>query len=667
MSKELLRSYGKGAAMLLKMGYIPGTGLGQNGKGIVEPIMPELRKRGEGIKVDENQKPNMMQSLVVDAWSDSEDEIGDEDGNKGGSLGFEKSGIFKSEYDVPELFDLVRELKDVNISVPMELLEWIDSQSAEVLGSSRYIPLRKSLQNIIKSARPDIAKMKYLEFESNRIRAFNEMCARDVNLLEELCALFEKDENVNVDEILKIENIDSASAEIKADIMRLICSRLQQKIEQQLAVCNVGDIFELGALLDVAIEYLRLSSLVDDVTQIKVVSDKLNSENVVVEFSMLDSVILNPIILKIGKFYQDEWQVDKFNLGVGIFEEVRDSNVFSIEVLDHVIVENIIIPKLLEGVELCDVEIADFHWIVEWLKVLPMKYFNRITEHIINEKYCTYLKGYSGEAGLDQKMLHQVGIKYWLDVAQRKDLAHNIEKSLLYYTVKSLRSGFDFDAILKNNIWDLINDENIRKIEEFINRIKEFQLYGYEDVLMNEVMVPYWIGYLQIYEDNEDFDGFLRQMSEFFSSLGIFDHEDNFQCIIKGVRECYEHNNFIHERKIQSRRVLNDFIDVATLLKRREDNWKVVLENCQMKRTQAENVATPGAHSVVGSIKDLVFLKCEEANIAIVPDVQKNGKQMYVIERNGESLQVYFGQKVMYVNYGDAKDVPMSLYELLGV
>lgn len=63
----------------MKMGYVQGTGLGENGQGIVEPIMPSIYKRGEGIKVNGTEKENMMQSRVVDDWGSGSESENDSD------------------------------------------------------------------------------------------------------------------------------------------------------------------------------------------------------------------------------------------------------------------------------------------------------------------------------------------------------------------------------------------------------------------------------------------------------------------------------------------------------------------------------------------------------------------------------------------------------------
>ncbi|GAV26953.1 hypothetical protein PMKS-000414 [Pichia membranifaciens] len=277
-----------------------------------------------------------MQSRVVDDWDSGSDSDNGSDNEPGAEkskvpLGFEKSGLYKSEYNMPELSDLVRRLRELNVEVPYELIEWVESMDPDDVNSPVDLELRKTLWDILKNVQADIPKIKYLNFEINNIEQFNEKCKLDLDILHR-CYTDISMKNINlkfnntvVKDILGIGRIEEASTEAKFAVLKLVASKIMNWWERQVKKCNFQDIAMFGELLDYGSAYIELSDKIGvDKTIMRDNVDEAGDKVVSIKFSIIGSVILKPLFLKLGEFYS-EWRVENVNLGVGVFEELRDS------------------------------------------------------------------------------------------------------------------------------------------------------------------------------------------------------------------------------------------------------------------------------------------------------------------------------------------------------
>ena len=705
--KDLLRSYGKGAAMLLKMGYKPGTGLGNDGSGIVEPILPILRKRGEGIKVDESGKKSggMMQSKVVDDWeyddddSDMEakgdDESDDDEGHKSKPLGFEKSGIYKSEYEIPEIFDLVRDVRAMGITVSTEVLEWIDSQRDNDHKDPKTLQkLKEVIWSVLKSSKGDMPKIKYLEFEIENIQRFIDGLNEDTRILEEVLEVIISEADVDISLLAKIEGIEACSVDIKNDILELLARKISPSWKETVERCEIVDIISFGELLDKAGEYLSLYEIlnVQHMHDYMIQKKKIHNDVQIIDFPNFTSTILRPIIEKVNTFMSTEWDVQNVNVGIGIIEEVKDSGLFPEDIFDVVFIEFVVVGKLLEGIDKEQLEEENVEgnkmlWIIQWLKSIPMKYFDPIILSVL-AKYCKWLQNYPGELD-DPRVLDTIGVNYWKEVSTinrevSSEFSDKIERSLLKYCVRKLRGSINFNTVLTDP-WSLVSEATISSLKVFTNRIVNFELFKYSEVIHNEIMLPYWTGYMQFYDSVhsigdyemrvEEGNSFLRAFVEVFSYAGLFDDEVKFKhSVINGVRICFDHNSHVNGRALLagSRKVLADFPDVPLLEKRRVKDWEIMIDksDCSVDDIDDQEQYSHTKEETgkkFGNIKDIVFARCEELGISIIPIGRKEeDKQMYeVTTSQGTKYEVYFGNKVMFANLGNQRDVPVGIEELI--
>lgn len=649
MSQDVMKMYGKGASLLMKMGYTPGKGLGENGRGIVEPIMPTILKRGEGIKVEEKKK---MMSRIVNEWSDSSDDNDDDDDDIPMAdkdfqpLDFNKSGIFKSEYDIPELFEIVRELGQQGIDIPEHILK-----KAEISKSDDDIELRRKMLNLLTLLKTNQPKLKYLDFEKKQLNEARGQYQKNIDVLDKAIKLIEGKYPIDINNILAIPGLKNIDQGLLNDIIGLIASRIQETWNEKVARCHFEDIVELGELLDEAVMNLKIQELTcTELIEIKHFDSKLGGKETKLVFSTLGAVIMQPLITKLCTFY-NEWDVKSVNLGIGVFEEIKDSAILSDVFLDAIIVKSIILPKMYNSFQDFDHN-EDFKWLVGWLEIFPT-HFDEVVEKIVQTS-CHWLK--HSDFGMQINHLKALPVFYWLDLAQNPRLHELVRRSLFYYCMATFCYYF---KDVSNDAWVLLDANHISALQQFMQYVREFNLYEYEDIIYDKILVPYWIGYLQLYQEGNDFEEFLKQFIEVFSCAGLLNDYNVLTTVHEGVSECCEHLNFVMKKDLV-RKPSKTFMDLNCLNKMKINDWKELLDKPHRKHS------TPKFNSVkkLKSIKDIVFQKCEERGVPIIPARIEDGKQMYVIEKHGIKHEIFFDQKVIFANYNGMKEEPIGLNEL---
>lgn len=641
MSQDVLKRYGKGASLLLKMGYTPGKGLGENGRGIVEPILPTILKRGEGIKVDDNTK---MVSRVVDDWSDSsDDEDMDIESAGGKPVDFNQSGTFKSEYDVPELFEIVRDLLQRNVEVPNEII-----RKAESSKTNEDLSLRTMLFNLLKSIKADQPRIKYLEFEMDQLKLKKHRYEIDLDVMEKFKKVIEVDGDVHVDELLKIPQLREIDLELKDDLLELAMLKIQETWQQEVENCSVEDIVSFGEILDKAVTFLSLQELSStELIKIRYQSSSLKRRPPHLLMNIVGSTILKPLLLKIESFY-NTWDVSSVNLGIVVYEEVKDSDIFSDLLFDVIIMKSIILPKLIGSFS--EVSLFDkIEWIVPWLELYP-DYFDEMVEKIVLH-YLQELK----TSTVSAEQLVELPLLYWLGIAQNDKLTEIAKKELFLYILDTFRRHLDE---LRSDGCEFLGVEEITEMKSFVSLFKKLSLYEYEDVLYYEIMLPLRIKYLELYEKDTDYELFLSYMIQTLAYVELLSDDEHFISIQQSVRECCEHFNLATKKELSSKKVptANDIKAIENPYAKLKDIDKLI-----KKKSNSTNKVT----LVKPSIKDIVFEKCEANGIPVIPGRIKDGKQMYYIENKGNKYEIYFDQKVMFANYNHLKDEPIGLEELL--
>lgn len=645
MSDDVLKMYGKGASLLMKMGYQVGKGLGENGRGIVEPIMPTIFKRGEGIKVAET---NKMTSRIVDDWSDSsDDEDIDMEKKDMIPLSFNRGETFTSEHEIPELFEIIRDYRNCGTQIPIELVK-----KAESSKDGNDMKLRTKLWNALKLIKLNQPKLKYLEFEKNQLKSTLDIYKSNADLLEKVTQLLSESELLNIDNLLSLGDFTTVDKEILDEITKVCSAKVAESWNQRVEDCNIYDMVELGELLDDAGKTLQLNSLSkSNSVDMTILKNNYGGKDVKFVFSDLGSVIFQPLLTKLKSFY-DDWNVENVNVGLGVFEEIQESGLLSSTLCDQLLVKPIIVSKIcqnLKGTTITD----NLRWIIKWLEVLPA-YFEHFLKCIIDQ-YCLELT--DSACTLTMEDLETSDMLYWLDIAQDDALKSQLDQAVLYYLMNRFTQSF---SSVVSNTWVLLYNENINAMKSLIKGIEYFKLKEYDAIIYNELMLPFQIGYMQTYENDDDYEEFLKQLIEVLCCVGILNEYSAYYCVQEGVRQCCEHAN---SRKDESSSAIlrEDFPDSKTLLETKVVDWRKIL-NKSPSNTKPESRANVKVK--FSSIKDVVFHKCEKYGIPIIPGGTRDGKQYYIIENKGTKYNVYFQQKIMFADYNGFSDEPIGIDQI---
>ncbi|KAH3673483.1 hypothetical protein WICPIJ_009742 [Wickerhamomyces pijperi] len=131
--------YGIGAALLKKMGYIEGKGLGKNNQGIIEPIKHDARQAGRGLDVSRKNKEKKGTDRLT-TEDISEEESSDEEEEEG----IIRFNVGKQEDLTPSLYQFIVDLESLGIQVPSEI-KLLSNESTASVTSSRlnFIELNK--------------------------------------------------------------------------------------------------------------------------------------------------------------------------------------------------------------------------------------------------------------------------------------------------------------------------------------------------------------------------------------------------------------------------------------------------------------------------------------------------------------------------------------------
>lgn len=589
---NLIGKYGKGASLMLRMGYVPGRGLGLRNQGIVEPIMPVVREKGQGIKV------NKMKSRVVDDWSDSEEDQMQE--RK--PLGFSKTGE-----DVPDFWTLIHELQAMKIAFPKEVLE-TKNESQEV---------RRHLWTLLKEGQSRKFMSDYLSVEITNLDKSVTNLEYEYAILQQAVGVSETSE---IDQVLEwASTVDPLllSEDARQDILDLCVSMLAEPWTKAVEKCDFNSLEAFTQLIEVAERY---KSLLCELSSSSAVSTQdLGMGGIAsIYLSAVEATLFSPLFNKLRRFY-NSWDPTNSNMGIGVFEELAvDRSLFPHTLIQRVVVEDLIVPKLnlyLKGNEKPDV-------LVEWFSVIQdLRTTTRLLDSIF-EWYIKHLRDGSQEYSvLDQ----------WLDLFPRKkpEFIRRIFVELMVNAVKDYRKGDPFDSANAKTLFakcqKLMETPTFR---DYPNR---------QAVCMGIVENEFTIGMVQelkhvpVQDQKEFWDYWTQVLSEHaLLQMGVLEDIEYGKRVIEGYK-------VVEYTKLQQANIRGVLNGICARDKPVEEEKKI-------------------------SIKDKTIAECEQRGVSIVPDRTLSfGVQTFKI---GTNVWVYFKDGVVWASTNGATFKSMDLAEI---
>lgn len=212
--------YGMGAALLKKMGYIEGKGLGKNNQGIVEPIKHDARQAGRGLHVSKKNKDRKRgeRNTEDDISEQQEEEESSED--EEGIIRFDSR---KKADATPSLYEIIKEMEILGVKIPDGIKELCNDSSSSVRlielnkeGTNDkihqikvdLIQIQNQLTEIVSSIKQSQLKINDLESLKSHVQSNINIGSQISSLLEELQEAINSTDKLSQDErIARIKEI----------------------------------------------------------------------------------------------------------------------------------------------------------------------------------------------------------------------------------------------------------------------------------------------------------------------------------------------------------------------------------------------------------------------------------------------------------------------------
>lgn len=600
---NLIQKYGKGAALLLRMGYVPGRGLGSRNQGILEPIIPVLREKGQGIKV------NKMESRTIDDWSESEDdEIYERT-----PLGFSKGGD-----DLPDLWSLIHELQSMKIEFPKEVLGM----------EGEPVSVRVQLWQILKDNQSKRFRVDYLKVEVTNLEKSLIEIDRQHNILTDVIDL---SNNSSVDRLLDyIFQLDPSniSDDIKEDVLDLVISKLVDPWTHSVEECDFTNLesftqlIELGEKFNVCIKNLSNSLPIFH-------PDRSIINTPRVHLKLLESMLLIPLYHELINFY-DEWDPTDTNIGIGVFEElVIDRELFSAVIVQKVIIDNLIVPRLLDYLNKDGNPLA----LIEWFTVITDMESNL---KLIDSVFDCYIEKYSnGFRDYDE-------LNKWLEIFPEKTFifSKRIFIKLIVKMVEHYRLGDPFDL---DNVTEFLRDcVGMLKSHAFESFSKRETTIC--SVVENELVVKLVTELKKVQHDEQV--EFWEYWTSIINQYGLLNDG-----ILKDIKYGWQFIN--NTRGI----VINDGKPMKF-----EKTFNIDIIDVINKSGRQINNSSNRSDDLNISMKDIVMIECDRRGVSISPDRIINlGIQTFKV---GDSLIIYFKDNVIWGSRRGSEYLPMGLEDI---
>lgn len=196
--------YGIGAKLLAQMGYVPGKGLGQDGKGIIAPIEQKLRPQGLGVggvseKTDQAKKEAHRKdtSNLQESKADKSNDVVERE---------------RRQRKVKSVYKTIHELQQDNVTIPDTLKSMINMSSTEIDFSEiqgRTVGDKEDAEMTFDQAYSEIdhfakewnslkSRHDYMDFESKRLRRDIDKLLSEKSAIDDLLDQFEPEKLMEI-------------------------------------------------------------------------------------------------------------------------------------------------------------------------------------------------------------------------------------------------------------------------------------------------------------------------------------------------------------------------------------------------------------------------------------------------------------------------------------
>lgn len=609
------RKYGIGAALLKKMGYIEGKGLGLHNQGITEPIEQKYRKPGTGLGESIDKKKTQPGGALGD--EEDQDVSSDEEYYK---------GVAKKS-----LFQITKELIEFGIDVPEKLKELSNNETLQSLSNDE---LKVELNDLVDELNDKVLSISLIDQDEKMIERQVEEVDLQIAQYAEL-----KTKLVELDNVLR--NNDDVSVDIVLPIIQSFTETNYSQIPEfsyqkeiiRFITPNVKSIIH---------EWKTQEFLNEDVFNKLAIYYQITPDELIPdELNHWDSLMYSELYPKFVDSFRN-WdctaQGDELLKMINKWTEIIDSAII------EKFINTDIIPKIVAKIEdwrLYD-EVTPFDWIGEYIAILRPQ-FNKIKVLFLG-KYETFFDEF------EINNFNFDGLK------------------LIEYLI--LLDGDD------DEIMELINRKIIPKL---CKRILEFKFYESEDVQIITKIFNWngiidfnqFVVLLQGFLNQFKYQTFkeLRNKSKLSRKLKkwineIFKYVVEFQMIEVELREVLD--------------MINNFIDTEQLFSVHDDNLLKYEEFLKTVRNinNKTNTTKPTSSGVSSnnlqvSFKEYLESYCNKNDLFLfsMKNNLLNGNSLFKISSNFQGkngINCYISEDVLYVEInGEFK--PVSINSLSGL
>lgn len=625
------KKYGIGAALLKKMGYVEGQGLGKHGQGITEPIQQDTRKVGVGLGGGTD-KPSKKPKGMMEDLSEDEDSSDEE--------------FYK---DVPKksLYQIITEIESKGVEVPDELKRISDQYAQD--SHKPFITLRKEgntnleeitnkLDQLNNDLEESITSLKLAEYEeSELLRSATENSQR-----LEAC----KELQVEIDKLLGISN------DTELDVFQKSASlRNEIKFLSNFSPLQIPDL-DIQNLIITSIKP-TVTTLISQWDPLDFSDDSVLQELIFWKNSMPDTTSelygeLDPFQSLVYSLWYpkivdalNNWSVHQPNIAITLlldWNEVLDKSV-----IDY-ITRTLVRPKIIDAIEEWDPskhsENAPTSWIFEYLPYLETS--GDEIKQVLVAKFSPVLETWSPSDNID-------GLASFREIVGLEAFDNLINKKLLPRLVKVLiNSTTSFEMIDHKTLQSLFSWGNFLSIHAFETVLKLGFFNSWKRSL-----------YHSLREKDADF----IKISSFFEKwYGYMKPHIEFSAIIQA--QIYEALDMI-----------NEYVDTGVLISIHKSGLTatqiadMATQRPETIKTVEESVQGIPTHRLQVSFKEVVENYCAKNNLFITPikNDLSSGHSLFKISNNvngKNGLVAYIEEDVLWIKNFNGKYEPISLESL---